>query len=179
MNIHMLGLVVVVALAGCGDRLADLDDSDDESLHVACAPITGWGYFEEGGQHVIFNENTGTAGTACLCMTEEEVASRSRSEELNDLMFAECTRLADVYSGNFDWDNCEEKYLSGIWPMGMSFAEGDVDWMNIDGLDCSDGGGPANCSVGDEPSPWPIGACALVGLVCLCRRRASGWRSAG
>jgi hypothetical protein len=174
MNTRVWVLAVLVALAGCEERLADLD-ADEDLARPACAPITGWGYFDDGTQQVIFNENTGTAGTACLCMTVDEIVSGSLDDELNDLAFEECTRLVDVYSGGYDWDDCEESYLAGNWPLGVSFAEGDVAWRNIEGLTCGDDdGAQPGCSLGGEqPSPAPAGLCVLIGLVCLYRRQLS------
>ena len=169
----LVGMATMLALTGCGERLADLDEFEDPA-RPACAPITGWGYFEGGGKHVIFNENTGTAGTACLCLTEDEIVSGARADELNDLLFEECTRLVDVYSGNYDWDECEEKYLSGVWPLGVSFAEGDVAWMNIEGLTCGDGD-PEGCSVSDGRGPATAGWWALFGLICIGWRRRHSW----
>ncbi|PRP95848.1 hypothetical protein ENSA5_37170 [Enhygromyxa salina] len=171
MNARISSLALIVALAGCADRTADFDDP--APTRVACVVITGWGYWDNGDKHVIINEETGSSGTACLCLTDEEVLSGARNEELNDLAFAECTRLVDLFSGGFDWDDCEENYLAGAWTSGLSFAEGDDHaWMNSGGLDCNDGADESlGCSTDSEPGPASVVLSALLALALLRQRR--------
>ena len=161
-----LVLVVTAAVLGCADRLVDLDE---EPRHAVCATITAKGYWEDGTHWVLYDERDGAAGTACMCLTEEEKFSGERDDELNDLAFAECTRLADVFSGNFDSDNCEERYLSGDWMDSIVFARGEAAWQTR-GFECS-GDDPEGCSVADEPGPGAVYWSALLILMTGLRRR--------
>ena len=161
-----LALTLAVApVLGCVDRLAD---PDEEPRYPACAKITASGYWEDGTQYVLVDERDGATGSACICLTEQEKKSGDWDEEINDLAFAECTRLADVYSGNFDWDDCEEGYRSGEWIKSIAFAIDDTAWR-ARGLECS--GDSEGCSTSSERAPGALCASALIGLLWLRRRR--------
>ena len=159
-------LVLTAPTLGCADRLAG---EDEEPSDPACATITATGYWHDGRMHVIYEEDTGTAGTACICMTVDEIQSGELDDEVNDLAFAECTRLADIYSGDFDWSDCEERYLSGIWMGSIAFARGETAWK-ADGLDCSEEG-PAGCSISGDRSAGGLCGLVLLGLLSLRRRQ--------
>ena len=162
----LAALVIAIPVLGCVDRVVELDE---EPRYPACAKVTGTGYWEDGTRHVLVDERDGAVGTACLCLTQEEIQSGERDDEINDLAFAECTRLADVYSGKFDWDNCEESYTSGEWIASIAFAIDDTAWR-ARGLVCSDNE-PEGCSVSDERAPWALYCSTLIALLWLCRRR--------
>lgn len=164
----LVAMATVPAL-GCVDRVVGYDE---EPSYPACATITALGHWDSGAQYVIFNEQTGTAGTGCLCLTEQEIQSGERDDEINDVAFAECTRLADVYSGDFDWDDCEANYLSGEWIASIAFAEGETAWKAPDDLDCSGDDSPEGCSVLDERGLGASYCSVLLGLLWLRRRHA-------
>lgn len=161
-------LILTAPILACADRLAE---DEEDPTYPACATITATGYWDDGRMHVIFEEDTGTAGTACVCMTVDQIESGELDEEVNDLAYAECTRLADIYSGNFDWNDCEERYLSGIWMAGIGFAWGDAAWKADDhDLDCT-GDATEGCSIAGEQGAGGLHWIPLLALLPLRRRQ--------
>jgi hypothetical protein len=126
------------------------------------------GHWDDGSSRTINNE-WGTVGSVCECLTEEERMSESVREELNDLAYAECNRISTLH-WDFDWTECEDLYEAGTWLNGVFVARDDTEWLNHTGLTC-DEVEPTSCSVREHASPLAL--LALLGLLGLRSRSTS------
>jgi hypothetical protein len=52
------------------------------------------------------------------------------------MAYEECERIAAPYG--FDWTECQELYETKNWWNGVFVAEGDLEWLNHEGLSCGD-----------------------------------------
>lgn len=117
-----LGLACLIGLAaggfGCSDRTVD-EGLPEQDRFAACLWVVEARGLDGDGEHVslITDEARGTVGTVCLCLTEREMQTRSRHDELNDLGLEECERLAtlDPRASEFVSTSCEELHATGDW----------------------------------------------------------------
>ncbi len=130
-----LMLLGILALVACADRQIDVDQELAE-IRPTCMVLPARGYWDNGSGKPILNES-GTTGSVCMCMTEEELHERVWVEELNDRAYEECKRIERLH-WDFDWTECEESYKSAVWINAVIPAVGDMAWLNHDGLDCDD-----------------------------------------
>jgi hypothetical protein len=151
-------LALALTLAGCADRQADIDDERPEA-EPTCMILPARGYWDDGSTRTINNE-WGTVGSVCECLTEEERMSDSVHEELNELAYAECNRISTLH-WDFDWTECEELYEDGTWLNYVFIARGDTEWLNHTGLTC-DGTEPASCSMRADDDATPLVLLALL-----------------
>lgn len=166
-----IGFGLAVALAGCADRQLD-DEDDDLEAEPTCMLLPARGYWDDGSTKTINNE-WGTVGSVCLCLTEEERELESVREELNDLAYAECTRISTL-QWDFDWTECEELYEAGTWLGGVFPASGELAWMNHTGLTC-DETEPTSCSMREREPPLALLVfIGLLGLRLRSSRSSSG-----
>ena len=74
------------------------------------------GHYADGRTRVLTDERPfavkGT-GAACLCLSEEELETEARHDELNDKALAVCELLVAEF--DFDWDECQMDHDSGRW----------------------------------------------------------------
>jgi hypothetical protein len=162
-------LTLVLVLPGCADRQAD--DEELPEAEPTCMILPARGYWDDGSTRTINNE-WGTVGSVCLCLTEEERMLDSVREELNELAFAECNRISTLH-WDFDWTECEELYEAGTWLGGVWVADDEHAWLNHTGLTC-DGTEPSSCSVRAGEDATPLACLGLLGLLGL--RLRSTWR---
>jgi hypothetical protein len=87
----------------------------------ACAFPLSVGHWDDGTLRHI-----GAARMVCVCMTESEFESKSRFDELNEELLADCNREAAKYQ--FDWTECEADYESKAWLNGAGGLEGANVW---------------------------------------------------
>lgn len=167
-------LCFVLLLAGCADRQVD-DDDDVQEFLPGCMIITGRGHWEDGSSTVLVDE-TGYTGTACLCMTKEELNEGVWAEELNELAYEECKRIEGLY--DFDWTDCQEFYDSGEWLNQVIPAVGDDAHLNHNGLDC-DGESDDSCSITNLEDGDPLLVLVFVALLGLRRRDRAPRESVG
>jgi hypothetical protein len=122
LHVRALTIVTCAVTAGaCSDRVATVDD--EILTRPACMWIIGTdGHWSDGSLRVIYDESRGRAGTACLCLTEEEFESKTHHDQLNDLALVECERLASVHQ--FDWDECQQDHEAGAWLGDVFWAAG-------------------------------------------------------
>jgi hypothetical protein len=150
----------VLLLAGCAERQVDIDD-DLPELIPGCMLVNARGHWEDGSSHPIRTETDETP-TVCKCMTKEELNERVWAEELNELTYAECNRLAARY--DFDWTDCQEFYESGEWLFQVIPATGDDTHFNYTNLDC-DGEPDESCSITTPDDGDPL--LVLVFIIIL------------
>jgi hypothetical protein len=106
--VHICALTFGVTLAttACSDTVEA--DMDDEPREAACARPISRGHWEDGRRRTI-----GADRHVCLCMTEEEYESRSRLDELNQMLLEDCE--LDALQYDFDWTDCEKDFLVKTW----------------------------------------------------------------
>ena len=125
--------MIASLLAACGDDL--VDTSADSDREPACMWIVGTrGHFADGTTMLFSDEANNRAGTACLCITQDEYDSKSRHDELNDLALAECERLAEPYG--FEWNECQMDHDSDAWMNSVFWAKGNFDNGPPPGFSC-------------------------------------------
>ena len=109
LHVHFGALILGLILGaspGCGDRTAD--DPDHVPSERACARAISHGHWADGRLRGI-----GETRHVCMCMTEEEWESRSRLDELNQLLLEDCEHDALQYE--FDWTDCEDDFENKTW----------------------------------------------------------------
>lgn len=121
-------LLLTLALVACAERQADDDASDEPEAEPTCMILPASGHWEDGSSRTIQNE-WGTVGTVCMCLTEGERMSDDVRQELNDMAHVECERISTLV-WDFDWTECQELYESGAWLNGVFIARDDTEWMN-------------------------------------------------
>ncbi|NJK32116.1 MAG: hypothetical protein HC927_06700 [Deltaproteobacteria bacterium] len=151
----------------CSERQLDGEIEDPRS--AACMVGVAHGYWDDGGLLVIREWATGTAFTACLCLTEEEFSTKSREDELNDMLLEECERQAAMK--DFDSNDCQEFYDSEYWLLMVSWARGDNEWMRTPGLSCSSDGEDElqGCALAPDSRP-SLPFVLLLALTIMYRR---------
>jgi hypothetical protein len=160
-------LALALLLTGCADRQADIDEEMSEA-EPTCMILPARGYWDDGSTRTINNE-WGTVGSVCECLTEDERMSDSVREELNELAYAECNRISTLH-WDFDWTECEELYEARTWWNYVYTASGDLEWLNHTGLTCDDGTEPASCSVHQQEDATPLILFVSLGLSGLWLR---------
>jgi hypothetical protein len=161
-------LALVLVLAGCADRQVDIEDEPSET-EPTCMILPARGHWDDGASKTINNE-WGTVGSVCLCLTEEERESESVREELNGLAYAECNRISTL-QWDFDWTDCEELYETDAWLGGVFVALDEHAWKNPTGLMC-DEIEQTSCSMREHQSPLAL--LVFMGLLSLRLRSTSG-----
>lgn len=103
-----VGLILGMALpvTGCGPEIvsAPVDGVGER----ACARANSRGYWNNGTMR-----NIGGDRHVCLCMTEAEYESKSRLDELNQMLLDECREVSEFYE--MDWDDCDEDFAANNW----------------------------------------------------------------
>lgn len=116
----MLARCSLLASLAC---LSGLGCASDETVAVpnaegrdpACMVLVNTeGHWDWGGSNVIFDlYGTGTAGGACMCLTEDEFESEEIRWQLAEQVLADCERISATF--DFAWDECEEDFENGVW----------------------------------------------------------------
>jgi hypothetical protein len=164
-SVRSVCLVLVLALTGCADRQIEMEDQPE--VEPTCMILPARGHWNDGTSYTINNE-WGTVGSVCLCLTEDERASESVREELNDLAYEECNRISKL-EWDFDWTECQELYEAKTWWNGVFIARGDTAWMNHTGLTCEEAE-PTSCSVLEREGATPLALLVSLGLSGLWLR---------
>ena len=118
----------------CSDRI--VGEEPEGYGEPACLwLITPYAHRADGSTRIIMDHERGRAGTACLCLTEQEYDSLGERlsrvgwpesgtllEEFNELAYDECKRLATLIDGEVIDDECLEYYETGRWLKDIYFA---------------------------------------------------------
>lgn len=121
LHVHV-GLILGMALSvtGCGPE--EIVSAPDDGLvgvgERACARPLSSGYWNDGTMRFIGGERH-----VCLCMTEAEYESKSRLDEINQMLLDECRKVSELYE--MDWDDCDEDFAANNW-IG---PEGEGEWV--------------------------------------------------
>jgi hypothetical protein len=126
-HVHLRLLVASwLMLTACGNDIVVVPEL--EPGERACAFPMSVGHWDDGTLRHI-----GSDRTVCVCMTEAEFESKSRFDDLNDALLADCHREAAKY--DFDWTECEADYESKIWLNGLGIVDGSAVWWPMDDTD--------------------------------------------
>jgi hypothetical protein len=129
-----LGLAGVAWTAtACSEDLVEIPE--ELRGEPACAwVIDSFVHFEGDNLRVLYDEQTGWSGAACLCLTEEQFESRSRDAEFNDLALDICNKLAAQHE--FIWNDCQMDYESERWLDFVYWAVEDFEHPSAERLGC-------------------------------------------
>ncbi len=113
------------AVIACGDDMTVVPE-ESESKPVCMLLVDTHGYWQDDhGEAISDVFGTGHVASQCMCMTEEELESRSLHADLNDLLLEECERLAGLFE--FDWNECQKHHDSGLW-VGFTYRAWNNYW---------------------------------------------------
>lgn len=91
-------------------------------------------YFGDGTSWLIHDDPSNYTGAACVCMSEAEFKSQSRSEELNDMALEICEDLAARRA--HVWNECVQNYEMGNWLDDVYWARGKMEHPSGTALGC-------------------------------------------
>ncbi|MCA9710223.1 MAG: hypothetical protein KDK70_30565 [Myxococcales bacterium] len=125
----------------CSDRVVG-DEPQGYGQPACIWLINPKGFRADGSCSAILDHaNYDRAGTACLCLTQEEydgLGDRLERrgfpepgtllEEFNEIAYDECKRLSALDEDGFVDDECLDYYQTGEWLKDIYFARGD--WAN-------------------------------------------------
>ncbi|NVB39475.1 hypothetical protein G6O69_16655 [Pseudenhygromyxa sp. WMMC2535] len=136
----------------------------------ACMIMAGGRVYWEDGRTTVIFDGSGRSASACLCLTEEEFETKSRHDELDDMLYELCETLAVPYEA--DSNDCLEHYEAGTWLPGGWWAEGEFASMGRNYPPC-EGDEVEGCRISERGRSGGWLALALLALVGMRRRRSS------
>ena len=153
-HLYLRAVALAGALAVGGSNCSCSDRVVGEPPQGRGEPACIWlisprGFRADGSVSAIYDHEHGRAGTACLCLTEQEYdglgdrLERMDSpepgtllEEFNELAYDECKRLSGIDPDDFVDDECLDYYQSGEWLKDIYLARGNWDDGPPPGFSC-------------------------------------------
>jgi hypothetical protein len=159
LHVHLRAVILAVSVTtaavvggscSCSDRVAG--DPPQGYGEPACLWLISPDAFRADGSAtpIVDPAAGGRVGTVCLCITQEEFDALGDRlervgfpeegtllEELNELAYDECKRLAALIEGAVD-DECLEYYEGGVWLKDISFARGESANAKPPGFACDE-----------------------------------------
>jgi len=121
----------VVRLGGCSCSDRPVTEENANRAEAACMWLLGppHVFLADGRSLVMYDEARQVNGTVCACLTDAELETEARHDELHDAALQECHRLVTQYD-DVVGDDCDEQYESGQWldhvyrPLGEVWSRG-------------------------------------------------------